>query len=56
MSYNHSQEPGASLGGLIVILFFIVAATTAIFSTGLAGPADRRVTVVLPASDHVEGP
>jgi hypothetical protein len=53
MSYNPSPKPAASLGGPIILLFVIVAtATIAFFSTGLAGPADRRVAVVLPSIDR----
>ncbi len=56
MSYNNSREPVASLGGAIILLFLIVAlATAASFSTGLAGPTDRRITVVLPAVDQARG-
>ncbi|MDQ0323567.1 hypothetical protein QO002_005773 [Pararhizobium capsulatum DSM 1112] len=52
MSYNNSREPAASVGGPIILLFVIVAtATAAVFSTGLAGPTDRRVAVVLPSVD-----
>ncbi len=49
MSYQHTPKSSFPLGGVFFFIYLAMAGLTlAVFSTSMAGPPKRQVTVVLP--------